>query len=47
MAKFGYKLGYNYPLSKSKKKKKKMKTWLQLMATTLTTKINMTIILKI
>ena len=30
-----------------KKKKKKKKTWLQLMATTLTKKINMTIILKI
>ena len=32
---------------KKQKKKKKMKTWLQLMATTLTKKINMTIILKI
>ena len=34
-------------LSPLKKKKEKEKTWLQLMATTLTKKINMTIILKI
>ena len=48
MAKLGYKLGYNYPLSKRKKKKEKEKekTWLQLMAATLTKKFNMTIILK-
>ena len=35
MTTFGYKLGYNYPPSKKIKK-----TWLQLMATTLTKKIN-------
>ena len=44
MTKFGYKLGSNYPPKKNKKNKK---TWLQLMATTLTIKINMTIILKV
>ena len=40
MTTFGYKLGYNYPPSKKRKKKKKKKKRLQLMAKTLTEKIN-------